>query len=622
MRRGRSATGAVQRWLPPLILLLSLVILQALHPDWSARLEGWTVDARFWLRGPEEPQFPTTIVALDEASFQMLGNLQGENIRTWPRRRWADLVERIAAGRPALIGLDVAFDTPGWDDGGDAALAQALDQAGNVVLAAHLEEAEGSGYGMVTFSPPISPLLQAAVGMGVANLVLDPDGSVRRVPLLYPVDEQALPSFPLALAFFAVGSAADVEAAALDAHGTLMVRFRGPEATFETVSAYRLLLDVPEAVDPAIFRDRIVLIGYTTRLEGDRHRSPFAGEEGMPGVEIQANAVDTLLAGDWLYRPPRQASVALVGLAGLGALGLLNLRRPTPGILLLLGGMLFYLTLGVGLFVWKDLVLPLVAPMASAVGVGGVALAGRTIFAEREKRLLRQRFAGVMSPERLRAVLENWETLLQADRAPKEAAVLFADVRGFTHASETLMHQGRSAEMVRFLSAYLDGMSEAAFAEGGVIYDVVGDGLMVLFGLPEPDRDFALHAVRAALRMAEATRELQALWPLRDERPFGMGIGIHCGPVIDAVVGRGRRINYAVVGDPVNTAARIQDHCKAVMGLPRPSEGAVPESVTILLSADLHARVRDQVVADEGVPPFEAHGKTEPLRVVRLLGLR
>jgi adenylate cyclase len=226
-----------------------------------------------------------------------------------------------------------------------------------------------------------------------------------------------------------------------------------------------------------------------------------------------------------------------------------------------------------------------------------------------------------MSPERLQTVLQNWEALLQSERPQKGAAVLFVDVRGFTRTTEALMRQDRIPEMVQFLTAYLDAMSEAVFAEGGVVYDVVGDGLMILFGVPGEYPDYALRAVRGAVRMALATESLQAIWPVRDERPMQMGIGVHCGSVVDAVVGRGRRVEYSVIGDPVNTAARIESHCKVAMEVPRPPGGQVPETVTILLSADLHEKVREDVIVDESVPGFEARGKSEPLQVVRLLGL-
>ena len=126
------------------------------------------------------------IVALDESSFQMMGELQGENIRTWPRARWAGLVDKIDAGDPSVIALDVVFDTPGWDPGGDEALAKAIGQAGNVVLAAHIDAQTGNSYGSVTYSPPINLLSSAAVTSGVANFPAGVDGAIRRAGLLWP----------------------------------------------------------------------------------------------------------------------------------------------------------------------------------------------------------------------------------------------------------------------------------------------------------------------------------------------------------------------------------------------------------------------------------------------------
>lgn len=616
------------RWILPLAALMGLLMLQVLVPDWAARAEAWTVDTRFRLRGVEEPRTPIVIVALDEDSFRMMGVLTGENVRTWPRARWAELVNRINSGNPRIVAIDVIFDTPGWDEGGDEALAEAIASAGNVVLAANLERRGEDTYSMDTLVQPIDSLARETAGMGLAGLPSDADGAIRRVGVLYPWGGDNYPSFAFTVASLYAGELVVGVDDIAGVGGSFPIHFRGPPETFETVPMYRVLADdlvaleritPDEAIDPSVFEDAIVLVGYTTQVEQDRHQTPFAGQRNMPGVEIQANAIDTFLGGDWLRRGPDWLTAVLVGGMGLVALVLLNLQR--PGLVLCLAVVLVYLGVGVALFSWQDFLLPLVAPVATALTVGGTALGERMVFAERDKRRLRQRFAGVMSPERLQTVLQNWESLLQPERPQKEAAVLFADIRGFTRTTEAMMRQNRIPEMVRFLTAYLDAMSEAVFAEGGVVYDVVGDGLMILFGVPEQYPDYALRAVRGGMRMALATEDLQAIWPLRDERPLQMGIGIHCGSVVDAVVGRGRRVEYSVIGDPVNTAARIESHCKVAMEIPRPPGGQVPETVTILLSTDVYERVRESVLVDESVPCFEARGKSEPLRVVRLLGL-
>lgn len=603
------------QWGLPLLMALAMTLLQSLLPAWADRIEGPTVDARFRLRGPESPVHPITIIALDETSFQSFGDLQGENIRTWPRARWASLVDLLASGQPRVIALDVVFDTPGWDAGGDQALAEAIARAGNVVLAAHIDQA-GHGYTLTTFSPPLKSLRAAAAAVGVANLAPDADGVVRQATLIWPWETTLQSSFALAIATLARQERVTIPAADLGGTLSLPVRFRGPEGTFETIS----LIDLWEGVIPVdSLRDRIVLVGYTTRLEQDRHRAPFAPQT-MPGVEIQATMVDSLLAGDWMTRPPAWLAALLVGLAGLLAAALVNLPRPGPGLLAFALLLLLYSATTCGLFIFQSIQLPLATPILSALLSGGAAVAERAVFAEADKRRMRQRFAGVMSAERLRTVMDHWEDLRRPERPCKQAAILFADIRGFTSASETLLRENRSPEMVRFLNAYLEVMSDAVFREGGVIYDVVGDGLMVLFGLPDPLPDFAERAARAAVRMALAARNLQPLWPLRDMRPLQMGIGLHCGEVVDALVGGSRRMNYQVIGDPVNTAARVEAYCKEVMVLPRPPGGEIPPEVTVLLTTDLYTRVREHVLADESIPPFEARGKARPLHVVRLLG--
>ncbi len=164
----------------------------------------------------------------------------------------------------------------------------------------------------------------------------------------------------------------------------------------------------------------------------------------MPGVENQADAVDTLLAGDRLHRAPAWLAPLLVGLLGLLALVALNLGRPGLGIAATLGGLLLCLLAAALAFVYADLLLPVMAPAAGALGGGGVVLVERLSWAEREKRPMRQRFASVMSPERLRAVMDHRDDLLRPERHLKEAAVLFADIRGFPHATETLMAQERN----------------------------------------------------------------------------------------------------------------------------------------------------------------------------------
>jgi adenylate cyclase len=212
--------------------------------------------------------------------------------------------------------------------------------------------------------------------------------------------------------------------------------------------------------------------------------------------------------------------------------------------------------------------------------------------------------------------------MLEEDRPEVEATVLFSDIRGFTSATESLTRQGRGGEMIRFLNRYTDAMVEAIFAEQGVLDKILGDGLLVLFGAPEPSTDHALQAVRAALRMAALVPALNSVWPLRDRRPLRVGISVHSGRLMDGVIGRGRRVEYTVIGDAVNTASRVEGYTKTVLArrLEREGEDNEPGAI-ILISQATYEQVKDRVCVDSDLPALQARGKAKPIQVYRVLSV-
>lgn len=142
-------------------------------------LELATYDLRFQLRGERPAEAPIVIVAINDESF----NILNQNLRTWPRAEYARLIDAIAAGDPAVIGVDVAWTHSGADPDGDEALARSLKRAAPVLLAGLMEHQEGMGYEYDRYAAPIEALAEAAAGVGLVNVALDADGVVRRVVL-------------------------------------------------------------------------------------------------------------------------------------------------------------------------------------------------------------------------------------------------------------------------------------------------------------------------------------------------------------------------------------------------------------------------------------------------------
>lgn len=574
-------------------------------------LELATYDLCFRLRGERPADAPVVIVAINDESFNVLN----QNLRTWPRAEYARLVDAIAAGGPAVIGVDVAWTHAGTDTGGDEVLARSLTQAGQVILAGLIEHQEGAGYEYDRYAAPVETLVEAAAGVGLANVALDADGVVRRVILHRLHNDVWHPAFGYAVA----RAYEELLAATAAKSPDLLINFRGGPNTFPTVPMYQVLSG---EVAAEVFADQIVLIGFTTFLEQDLHVTPFDRAGLTPGVEVQANVVATLLNDDPIRRVPTWLATGL----SLAAIALTILAfwrlKPIPATVAVGGGLLLYLAVAFLLFAQANLWLPVVSPVGLAAMTVTGGLVERVLVEEREKRHIRDRFQSFMAPERLAAVLDRWEELVAEDRSEITATVLFADIRGFTSATETLTGQGRGGEVICFLNRYTDAMVEAIFFEQGVLDKMLGDGLLVLFGAPEPTPDHALRAVRAALRMAALLPELNEIWPLRDQRPLRIGIGIHSGPLMDGIVGRGRRVEYTVIGDAVNTASRVEAYTKEVLArrIEREGDDGQP-SATILVTEPTYTQVKDRVRVDPEVPPLQAKGKAKPIRVFRVLGL-
>jgi len=169
--------------------------------------------------------------------------------------------------------------------------------------------------------------------------------------------------------------------------------------------------------------------------------------------------------------------------------------------------------------------------------------------AERDR--VRSLLGKVVSPEIAEKLLSRDVELGGEER---EVTMLFSDLRGFTTYSESRDAQ----EIVAVLNEYFTRVSAAIESNNGVVDKYLGDGMMALFGAPVSHEDDAGNAMAAALAMVETLDEMNRGLAQRGLPPLSMGIGINTGHVVAGNLGGPNRLNYTVIGDGVNLAARLE----------------------------------------------------------------
>jgi adenylate cyclase len=274
----------------------------------------------------------------------------------------------------------------------------------------------------------------------------------------------------------------------------------------------------------------------------------------MPGPELQANAISTVLRGLPLSDAPWAAGLAVIlALALVGPLAATRFSFRTIAALALV--LLLVLAGSAVLLFNAGVIAPFVAP-ALALGLGVVgALALKFALEARERRRTRELFERFVP----RSVVGELLGQAGADRrlagVRRDSTVLFVDLRGFTPFAEALEAEG----VLEVLNRHLTEMSEAVLDNGGTVVSYMGDGLMAVFGSPVDCPDHAGRALAAGREMLEVRLPRLNAWLGEQGLPgFALGVGLNSGPVMSGTVGSERRLEYAAVGDTTNVAARLE----------------------------------------------------------------
>jgi adenylate cyclase len=561
-------------------------------------------DAHFVLRG-KQPTKDIFILGMDDKTDAAYP----EPHLFWGHH-YADALKAAAdAGAKGFV-IDVAFPIPAakYDPDNDAVLAEAFTYANSkmsLVTAFVGSEADQTD---PAFAVPINMLAGAFGTAGLANLTVDADDFVRRQVLIETPDpkvpfESLKRSMALRAAEGFLGKPVTMRDGKLylgdrfiptDEDRNMIINFAGPADTFPRVS----LVDFIQAAHAGNqkqleqwVKGKIVLVGPDSKSDPDRHATPYYTSFGstdkwrMAGVEIHANAIQTLLNGNFLHAAPSWAGIAApLAIAGITVAisasfaatqtALWSLVVVAVGLLIshfffIKGWLLSDIDLG------QAFVLSL---------LGGVVY--RFTTAERKSTFFKSAVALFVGKQVAQSLDSSEKIGLTGKRGV--VTILFTDIRGFTAFCESK----DPAVIVDLLNVYMGTMCSFIVKYKGHVNKFIGDGILAVFSDDDEGvkpGDHAARALRCAVDMVSAPND------------FKTGAGLHSGEVVIGNVGSSDKMEFTVLGDTVNLASRLESLNK--------------EHKTKMLLSDAVLALAGDAIETKFLGEVPVRGKTEPMKL-------
>jgi adenylate cyclase len=578
------------------------VVLSCIYIFSSSLLDSFDNRLRdflFKVRGNIDTTQNVIIVDIDEKSLKHLGQWP------WSRNKIATVLENLVNNEAAIIGFDVVFaevdnssphrvfetfnvkkdNVPNYD----AILAQTIGQTPTIL--GYLFELEDKPH--INKTAPNIPgiiinkrndyLIEAhgtilntqliqnsAYSSGFFNNIPDDSGIIRSVPLVINYDNSNYTSLALEImriitqtqtvrvnsdddGIYSV-TLKDIEIPT-DRHGRMQVNFRGGRNSFEYYSA----LDIyNNTIDKEKIKNKIVLIGTSAVGLLDLRAMPF--DSVYPGVEVHANIIDNIIAGDFISKDAWIDGFN-IPLIFLLSFIIVYLIKKAPFSFNPIISIVFLIAVVYGAYILMfdyGIVVNIIFPLLTVVLSSIIATMLDYFYEIKQEEAIKKKFASKVSQGVMENLLQNIDDqTFQAEE--KEITVFFSDIRSFTNISEQM---GSAKDLIDFLNEYMDPMSNIITEYEGTIDKYIGDAIMAYWNAPANVQNHADKALQASLKQLRSLKQLNEKLKETNQPYIDIGIGLNTGLAVVGEMGSQGRSDYTVIGDSVNLGARLESLCK------------------------------------------------------------
>ncbi|WP_276352712.1 CHASE2 domain-containing protein [Cohnella caldifontis] len=603
----------IKRFAIVLNVLVLILCVSIYYLHFLSRIDNLLLDYNIKQAAKHQPDEHIIVVAIDDQSLQDLGRFP------WDRAVYPQFLDMLnqPGNEPKAIAFDVLFNEESEPES-DAAFAEGLAQYGNVILPV-IGNTEGEVFHTIRVSPEewptvynwVKPIPSIAENVQLANInrVISNDAVIRQTWLkLQTQDGEVIPSlaykaaemFGVNLSKYDNRTDPNTEPGKQSGKNTITIDYQNVTEDFTTVGFSRVLNG---EIDPSVFKDAIVLVGFTAvGLSDDSGQDSGSTpiEKNMKLVYVHANIVDQLIKGTVVNSAPHW----MEWLAGLLLFGLFIL---IPWRMKNIYSILVFLAVIAGVFYGQyalyqqsttivrtaDVIFAMIMAYLLNVSL-------KSYLESSQKNFVTRQFGRYISPDLVKQIVaQDIDIKLGGDS--KNITILFLDIRGFTPLSEKLT----PPELVDTLNTMFNMITETTLRNRGTIDKFIGDAAMILFGAPLDVENHTVMAVKTAYEIQQQMKQIRDQILEKYGVEVNVGIGIHTGNVVVGNIGSYLRVDYTAIGDNVNIAARIESQTKKGQ---------------IHVSEHVYELAKEYFLFDEGEDRM-FKGKSHPIRVYEVLGM-